>query len=487
VGAGADGAGARQLVKEKEERGDDESEEDDDMAQAYDSDIERELEADAAALREQEPEDEHMKLAAQDRARADAAGWTTLVLPPSEFQPSDNGEFKPDEALSLDFVHGYRGWDCHGNLVFTITQEFVYFAASVAVIMDPQTRRQKHYLGPPNRPAGEIQSLALHPGGSIVATAERGLSPAILIWDISTLATLRELKEGHTGGVTAMAFSKDGKRLVSAGMDAAHTVMVWEWKNEKKNTPLCSVSLKTAKIFCLGYNPADDVIVAGGSAMIEFMRVGLSRTGQRTLEHLPGVFAVSNRATHDVSPTMLSVAFTQTEFSLSSTLKNAIEGLCLTGSDIGNIYLWKREEQMDMIVSAHKSSVYALASFVNGFCSGGKDGKVKLWNNDLEALGSFDICAAAQQSLSIRALDQKGGKIIIGTTSSDILLLDQDSGEVEALVRGHKLGAVHAVAAHPTKPLYASVGDDGVLKLWDIGQCPNPRPGPVRPGERGEG
>ena len=87
----------------------------------------------------------------------------------------------------------------------------------------------------------------------------------------------------------------------------------------------------------------------------------------------------------------------------------------------------------------------------------------------------------------IKAIDQRQGRIIMGTSACTLYELDQDSGEVEALVRGHKLGAVHAVAAHPTKPLYASVGDDGVLKLWDIGQCPNPRPRPVGPGERGEG
>jgi hypothetical protein len=38
--------------------------------------------------------------------------------------------------------------------------------------------------------------------------------------------------------------------------------------------------------------------------------------------------------------------------------------------------------------AAHKSSVYALATFINGFISGGKDGKVRVWNNDLEAMRS---------------------------------------------------------------------------------------------------
>jgi len=49
--------------------------------------------------------------------------------------------------------------------------------------------------------------------------------------------------------------------------------------------------------------------------------VGLNRMGQRVLEHLPGVFSVSNRATHNVAPSMLSVAFTKTEFSIASTVQ----------------------------------------------------------------------------------------------------------------------------------------------------------------------
>lgn len=60
----------------------------------------------------------------------------------------------------------------------------------------------------------------------------------------------------------------------------------------------------------------------------------------------------------------------------SSILRNAVDGLCLTGSEIGNIYLWKREEQIDMVVAAHKGPVYAISTFINGFVSGGKDGKV---------------------------------------------------------------------------------------------------------------
>jgi len=41
-----------------------------------------------------------------------------------------------------------------------------------------------------------------------------------------------------------------------------------------------SVVLRTPKILALGYNPRDDVVVACGINMIEFLRVGLNRMGQ---------------------------------------------------------------------------------------------------------------------------------------------------------------------------------------------------------------
>ena len=464
-------ASEKKVMEDQHTKVDEDVTDSSDEGGAYDSDLERQLDADAVALKKQEPEDEHKRLAIQDRARTDALQWTTLVLPPNDFAPADNAEFKPDEEISLDFVHGYRGWDCQGNVNYTVTDEIVYFAGNVGLVLEPNALRQKHYLGPPAKQGliKELISLAMHPSGAICAMGERSLKASIYIFDLSTMATLREITDAHDGGVSALAFSKDGKRLVSSGLDAAKEVSVWDWKDDKKPAALCKAGLRSPKILALGYNPKDDVIVACGINMIEFMRVGLNRMGQRVLEHLPGVFSVSNRATHNVSPSMLCVAFTKTEFSVASTIQNSVEGLCLTGSDLGNIYLWKREEQIDMIVSAHKSSVYALATFVNGFVSGGKDGKVRVWNNDLEAMRTYDISAAALTEVVIKAIDQRQGRIVLGTSTSCVYELDQDTGEVTSLICGHRDGGVHAVATHPTKPLYASVGDDSVLRFWDLG------------------
>ena len=47
----------------------------------------------------------------------------------------------------LDWVYGYRGKDARSNLFLLPTGELVYFLASVVVLFNPETQKQRHYLG----------------------------------------------------------------------------------------------------------------------------------------------------------------------------------------------------------------------------------------------------------------------------------------------------------------------------------------------------
>lgn len=158
-------------------RVDEDVSDDEAAAGAYDSDLERELEEDMEALRRQEPEDEHRVLAIQDKARSEALQWTTLVLPPSDFQPAENSEFRPDEELSLDFVHGYRGWDCLNNVFYTVTDEILYFAGTVGLVLEPVSRRQKQYVGPPSKRVSQSAAWQCTLGGRLLPRLKERSTP----------------------------------------------------------------------------------------------------------------------------------------------------------------------------------------------------------------------------------------------------------------------------------------------------------------------
>ncbi|EXC24805.1 Mitogen-activated protein kinase-binding protein 1 [Morus notabilis] len=57
------------------------------------------------------------------------------------------------------------------------------------------------------------------------SNAEIELKPAVLVWDVETLALVSELK-GHLFGVGCIAFSPYGRHLVSVG----GYIHLWEWR-----------------------------------------------------------------------------------------------------------------------------------------------------------------------------------------------------------------------------------------------------------------
>jgi len=79
-------------------------------------------------------------------------------------------------------------------------------------------------------PEGKLYAAALSPRGRLLATAGHLVGrledkAAIRLWDFHS-ARVVGLLRGHTNVVNALAFSRDGSRLLSGGADA--TVRVWD-------------------------------------------------------------------------------------------------------------------------------------------------------------------------------------------------------------------------------------------------------------------
>ena len=62
------------------------------------------------------------------------------------------------------------------------------------------------------------------------ARGGQGRTAPLLVWDAESLAVRAKLAGVHEHAVTSVAFSWDGRRLLSSGMDALHSVALWDWQ-----------------------------------------------------------------------------------------------------------------------------------------------------------------------------------------------------------------------------------------------------------------
>ena len=68
---------------------------------------------------------------------------------------------------------------------------------------------------------------------------QSGHQPAIIVWDLQTRSISAELK-GHKYGIAHLAFTPNGRTLISVGVQHDACINVWDWKN--------SIAVASAKL-----------------------------------------------------------------------------------------------------------------------------------------------------------------------------------------------------------------------------------------------
>ena len=101
-----------------------------------------------------------------------------------------------------------------------------------------------------------IYALAFSPDGKrlVSGAADRSLR----VWDVESRQLLRTMT-GPTGDVYAVVFSPDGTRMVSAGRDRA--IRIWDTVHWEEITQLHG---HTSLVYCLAFSPDGHVLVSGG-------------------------------------------------------------------------------------------------------------------------------------------------------------------------------------------------------------------------------
>lgn len=107
-----------------------------------------------------------------------------------------------------------------------------YPSGSVVVLWDSARKQQVSFFRS-KRACRPLASLAFSRDGAYLAGGERsttqGAGPEIVIWECSTGRQLQALR-GHKHGVGSVAFSQDGRMLVTTGESYDGQLCVWDWQ-----------------------------------------------------------------------------------------------------------------------------------------------------------------------------------------------------------------------------------------------------------------
>ena len=89
-------------------------------------------------------------------------------------------EGSTDVDLELDWIHGYRSFDCRNNLRYNGAGNIVFHAAAIGVVFNKSTGRQGFLQG---AHSDDILGLTAHPAGQLFASGEAGKNSTIIVWD----------------------------------------------------------------------------------------------------------------------------------------------------------------------------------------------------------------------------------------------------------------------------------------------------------------
>ena len=286
---------------------------------------------------------------------------------------------------------------------------------------------------------GAVTCLALvPPKGQLLVSG--GADRTVRVWDVASKKQIRSF-QGHLGRITAVAARGDGGQLASGSEDGA--IRVWDLNATDEHRALTDA---TDSLWAVAFSPDGKRVAAAGSD--RSIRVYDPTTGK--LE------ATLSGAKSPIT----TLAF----FPDSDRLVAA-------GGD-RVVVIWDvTKQKMLKELPGHESAILSVAVSDDSklIVSGGAvgDRTVRGYRPDGDRADWTYTARSAVCAVAIR----KGGKqVAAGLADGSLVMLDISGKTPRDLSQSAHVAGVASIAFSPDGSRLASVGGDGILRVWSVGE-----------------
>ncbi|KAG8996267.1 hypothetical protein FRB94_008447 [Tulasnella sp. JGI-2019a] len=283
--------------------------------------------------------------------------------------------------------------------------------------------------------SGYVTCLAVTPDGKTIASGSR--DRALRLWDVRTGAPIGGPLHGHTGGVTCVSWSPNGKVLLSGSDD--NTLRLWD--GEIGVAIGGALVGHTGGITCLSWASDGKRLVSASTDGT--LRLWDADTGGDivTLEgHNGGVTCLA--------------------FSTDGQT-------VVSGSEDWTLTLWDVATSKAIHqLKGHEDKINCLAWPPNGkiLASGSADHTLRLWNTET---GSSVKKLEQGDEVNCLAFSPNGKTLGFAVGNSGLFLLDAETGaDVGEPLKGHT-DKITCLRFSPDSKVLASGSRDETLRLWD--------------------
>ena len=320
-----------------------------------------------------------------------------------------------------------------------------------------------------------VSAVAYSPDGRLIVTGS--WDNTAKVWDSQTGTSLKDLK-GHSAQVTSVGFSPDGTRIVTGSDDK--TVKVWD---VGKGKSLFELKGHADKVTSVAFSPDGKMIVTG--SWDNLAKVWDARTGEWLLDLEGHGSTVASVSFSPDSSQVLTGSFDGTATVWSAMAGKALlqlkghrgfvasaafspnGGQIVTGGADRTVRIRDAETgDQRLELQGHLGAVTSMSFSPDGtrIVTGSSDKTARVWDSrtgklELELKGHSEL-------LWCVSFSPDGKRIITGGYNPTAMVWDSSNGSLLLNLKGHG-GGVHSASFSPDGTRIVTGSGDKTAKIWD--------------------